>query len=209
MSRHPRAGDDTEAGFLSRWSRRKRRTEDSIPEDPGAIEQRAELVEEPAPTDATPPAEEHPAEEEKVKTDEDMPDLELIDETTDMSDFFSPGVSQGLRNRALQRLFHLAKFNVTDGLDDYCGDFRNYQSLGDIVTADMRHRMEVARQRLAEAGEAEPEQAPEPEDDSLVGDDEPAVEQRADTEEPEVHEAAEQAEADSDDQSEDPAKTPS
>ena len=151
MSRRPPAGSDTEPGFLSRWSRRKRGLDESGQAPPETTQDAGPG--EPETTAGAAPGAPEPEAEVPEKTDEDMPDLETIDDTTDMSDFFSPGVSDELRNQALRRLFHLAKFNVMDGLDDYCGDFRSYQPLGDLVTADMRHRMEVAQRRLAELRE--------------------------------------------------------
>lgn len=164
MSRHPRASDDTEGGFLSRWSRRKRRADE--PEQAGPVRESGELEQRPDESrmpEADAPFDEASGEAERVKTDEDMPDLASIDETTDMSDFFSPGVSEELRNQALRRLFRMAKFNVTDGLDDYNQDFRNFAPLGDMVTADMRHRMEMDQQRQERADEPdEPAPGEEP-----------------------------------------------
>lgn len=147
--------EDTESGFLQRWSRRKARSVDREEHsEPGSRETAPEAA-----VVGTPPEplresrDVRPAadgdDEEPVKTDEDMPDLDTIDETTDMSGFFSPGVSDVLRQQALRRLFRLPKFNVTDGLDDYNQDFRNFEALGDIVTSDMRHRMEMEQERAA------------------------------------------------------------
>lgn len=145
MSRRPRAEDGTDDGFLTRWSRRKARANRSEPSD--AAEEASErplAAGQPAPESESPVRGET-VEAEPVQTDEDMPDLETIDESTDMSGFFSPGVSEELRNQALRRLFRMAKFNITDGLDDYNEDFRNFAPLGDIVTSDMRHRIEMDR----------------------------------------------------------------
>lgn len=152
MSRHPRADDNTEDGFLSRWSRRKSRVDQPEPAgEPGeVVPGRSEPAD---PAGDTEPIGNDSREPERVKTDDDMPDLDTINETSDMSDFFSPGVSEELRNQALRRLFRMAKFNVTDGLDDYAGDYRNFAPLGDIVTSDMRHRMERDRERQEELDE--------------------------------------------------------
>ncbi|MGE5789904.1 MAG: hypothetical protein ACM33C_03465, partial [Syntrophaceae bacterium] len=38
--------------------------------------------------------------------------------------------------------FHAPEFNVIDDLNDCAGDYRSFEPLGDIVTADMRHQME-------------------------------------------------------------------
>lgn len=132
------------ADFLARWSRLKERAREDarspppVARDPAPAE--TSLDPPPAPAAAaTPPAE--------VK----LPDLELLDGDSDYSAFLSPGVDLLLRRRALRKLFHSPKFNVLDGLDDYMGDFRNFEPLGDLVTADMRHRIEQAAQRLAES----------------------------------------------------------
>ncbi len=42
----------------------------------------------------------------------------------------------------LRDLFRSARFNRTDGLDVYAGDFRSFRDLCSIVTADMNHQME-------------------------------------------------------------------
>ena len=97
---------------------------------------------------------EHNADENVILTDDDMPQVESLNESSDYSGFLSPGVSDGLRKIALRKLFRSEKFNIRDGLDDYDDDFRNFAALGDIITSDMKHQMEVEqereKQRLAE-----------------------------------------------------------
>jgi hypothetical protein len=89
------------------------------------------------------PVEQHEVvEEEQLPSDEDMPPLESLDENSDYSGFFSPKVSDQLRQLALRKLFHSAAFNVCDGLDDYAEDFTTFEKLGDVMTADLRHRLE-------------------------------------------------------------------
>lgn len=72
----------------------------------------------------------------------ELPPVETLQEHSDVSGFLSPGVSRDLRSLALKKLFHLPKFNITDGLDDYDEDYRNFAALGDIITADMRHHLQ-------------------------------------------------------------------
>ena len=141
-------------GFYGRWSRRKSRrraggpgaaASDPVPAPvsgaaPVADAGRAAVA------DASPA----PGAEERVLTDADMPDLESLGEDADYSPFLSPGVSEALRRKALRRLFASPVYNVTDGLNDYDDDFTTFEPLGDIVTSDMRHRME----REAEEAEA-------------------------------------------------------
>lgn len=83
-------------------------------------------------------------------TDADMPPIESLDESSDYSGFLSEQVSEGLRRAALRKLFHGSAFNVIDELDDYAEDFTTFAPLGDLVTADMRHRIEVEARRQAE-----------------------------------------------------------
>ena len=45
--------------------------------------------------------------------------------------------------------FHSAEFNHTDDLNDYSGNYRSFQPLDGVVTADMRHQMERRRNRDA------------------------------------------------------------
>jgi hypothetical protein len=118
-------------GFGSRWSRRKL----------DAQKQHQDLSSEPQ-TDTSGDI--------PVLTDADMPPIESLTEDSDYSGFLSPEVSDELRKQALRKLFQGGGFNVCDGLDDYDEDFTSFAKLGDIITADMRHQMEVeARNQLA------------------------------------------------------------
>jgi hypothetical protein len=103
-------------------------------------------------------------------TDADMPALAALDEDSDYSVFFSPKVSEELRRLALRKLFHSPKFNVTDGLDDYNENYTHFASLGDRLTQDMRHRLQVEAKRLAKPEttiEAQPETVQKPDDIAL------------------------------------------
>ena len=86
----------------------------------------------------------------RVPTDADMPPVDSLTPDSDYSGFLSPGVSDALRKRALRKLFQSEVFNVRDGLDDYDDDFTQFEKLGDIVTADMRHQLEMQARREAE-----------------------------------------------------------
>ncbi|HKL50991.1 MAG TPA: DUF3306 domain-containing protein [Wenzhouxiangellaceae bacterium] len=84
------------------------------------------------------------------KGDEDMPSLDTIDDGGSVADFFSSRVSPGLRKAALRRLFGQSTLQVVDDLDDYADDYTKLVKLGDLVTNEMRYRMEVVRKRLLE-----------------------------------------------------------
>jgi hypothetical protein len=135
----PAESGEAEA-FLERWSRRKveARAGNAEAEEAPALER----------ADADPPGE--------AAAPPPLPDLDSLDESSDYSAFLAPDVDDVLRRQALRKLFHSPKFNVCDGLDDYCEDFTTFDKLGDIVTADMRHQLERAARRLeqmAESGE--------------------------------------------------------
>ncbi len=156
--------DDTESAeegsFFRRWSSRKRRARRE-PIDDSSAEAAAEA--------STVKENDAPAAPERVLTDEDMPPLESLDEDSDYSGFLSPGVSESLRKLALRKMFLSSKYNVTDGLDDYAEDFTQFAPLGNIVTSDMRHQMEMqaerAKQKLEDEARAAMEGAPAGEED--------------------------------------------
>lgn len=145
MSRRPADADNDGEGFLGRWSRRKLGGDG--PATPVEVEAHDAEPTAPAKSEAAP------------LTDADMPDIDSIDETSSVADFFSPGVSDGLRRKALRKLFHSPKFNIRDGLDDFDDDYTHFEKLGDVVTADMKHHMELQAERARERALAELEQA--------------------------------------------------
>jgi hypothetical protein len=123
--RGPVATEDQD--FLTRWSRRKRAA--VRPPDPAT----------PAPQTDVPRPEAPP------KTDADMPSIALLTADSDLSAFFSPGVSEGLRREAMRKVFSQPRYNVVDGLDDYADDYTRFRPLGDLVTAGLRwHRQRIA-----------------------------------------------------------------
>jgi hypothetical protein len=157
---------DEQEGFLTRWSRRK------------TLSRSGEELQEPLPesdaepqgpddarTAASPIAED--AVPGKVESEDglpvedppELPPLESLDEDSDYSAFLGKGVPPDVKQKALQKLFHSPKFNVRDGLDDYDWDFTNPEPLGDIITAEMRYRVERELERLA--GLDEDEETPE------------------------------------------------
>jgi hypothetical protein len=126
-----------EEPFLARWSKRKQAAANP-PVEQTPIEA-VSPVTSPAPTDA------------------DMPPLDSLDENSDYEGFLSPEVSDALRQQALSKLFRSACFNVCDGLDDYAEDFTQFEKLGDVMTAELRHRLKREAERLAEKADAKAE----------------------------------------------------
>jgi hypothetical protein len=156
--------------FLARWSRRKQEAREQAQASPDT-----EPVAEAAPgaASAAPPAD-APLQQEpepRVLTDEDMPPIESLTDDADYSGFLSAGVSEVLRRQALRRLFSSPKFNVTDGLDDFAEDYTQFAPLGDVVTADMKHRMERLLDKLGsgDAQDGEARAAVEPGDRDAAG----------------------------------------
>jgi len=121
-----------------RWSERKLRARQASANLPEPIpEAKPEGLDE-VPTEAL---------DEAVPTDADMPTLESLSSESDYSGFLSPGVSDELRRLALRQLFGATKFNIRDGLDDYDEDFTRFAKLGDVITSDLRHRLEMEHPR--------------------------------------------------------------
>ncbi len=126
---------NSDEGLFERWSRRKLAESDEAVE---AIDLSDYDTASPAPI-------------EELEAELDLPSVETLDENSDVSGFLSPKVSGDLRRLALNKLFHLPKFNITDGLDDYDENYRNFAALGDIITADMRYQIERAAEKAKQA----------------------------------------------------------
>lgn len=129
----PGYGADGE-GFLQRFHRRKlaaRRGEVLPQEPPGPMPVEVE--------ETAPPL-----------TDTDMPPVESLTAESDFSGFLSPDVSEELRRTALRRLWQVADVPFVDDLDVYAGDYTAFESLGGLVTREMRHRLALEARRQAE-----------------------------------------------------------
>jgi hypothetical protein len=119
-----------DAGFLSRWSRRK-------------AQARHGPLPEPEPPNAPPPATPSPAAPAAVaplpppsvdcamapEASENKPpaptmvDVAALTRESDFSRFVAPGVSGEVKNAALKKLFTDPHFNLMDGLDTYIDDY--------------------------------------------------------------------------------------
>ncbi len=141
--------DEDDEDFIQRWARRKAEAEAAG--EVADAETQAATPSSSAEEDKQAPSTDEPS---PALTDADMLPLDSLNGDSDVSAFFSQGVSESLRRSALRKLFHSPKFNVCDGLDDYCDDFTNFPALGDIVTADMRHQMMRKLERLAALDES-------------------------------------------------------
>ena len=143
-SRTPGSDFEPDSGFLTRWSRLKQAS--GVVENEAANENALGTGgsgENAGPSTGQDSAARPP-------TDADMPPVDSLTPDSDYTGFLSPGVSDALRKRALKKLFLSEVFNVRDGLDEYDDDFTQFEKLGDIVTADMRHQLEMQARREAE-----------------------------------------------------------
>ena len=163
-------------GFLGRWSRLKRTTPDQLEPSEESLAthlateigeeeylHKADLKEDDQLRDDVPDAslervsenEPEPLEEVPVLTDADMPDLSTINAKSDMSMFWSSGVSAELRRQALRKFFHQPEFNVRDPLDDYALDYSQpkklVQEVGEKVRGWAQQQMDEAMQQARDA----------------------------------------------------------
>ncbi len=162
---------------LSRWSRRKQQTAEETQKEDLAlnVEQQNQVENE---LETLTSEDQQNEAQQPVLSDADMEPVEGMTEESDFSKFMSSGVSDELRNLALRKLFHAPIFNIRDGLDEYDGDYTSFEKLGDIVTADMRHQMELeANKKLEqEAREiAEAETTPDEQDQDSDLDQAPSI----------------------------------
>lgn len=164
---------------LSRWSRRKQQGAEVTREEDLALQlEEQNLAEVDVPGAVIEQDQQEAEVEEPVLTDADMPDIESLTEDSNFGQFMSPGVSDELRNLALRKMYKAPFFNIRDGLDEYDEDFTTFEKLGDIVTADMRHQMEVeARKKLEQEAKEIAEAASniDAEDDKMNTDDQQAL----------------------------------
>ncbi|MFC3285273.1 DUF3306 domain-containing protein [Litchfieldella rifensis] len=142
---------------LSRWSRRKLGEDSADNEEVAAPPVDAEMPD-PGPDDIeTPSAEDTaPPDPEPGSLDHTLPDPDTLPAGSDIKAFMAPGVSAGLRKRALRRLFAAERYGIRDGLNDYDHDYR--QCLKPL-TSEVAQRLRKWADRFdeTETTETEPE----------------------------------------------------
>ena len=79
----------------------------------------------------------------------DLPPLESLTPDSDFQPFMDPRVADGVRRAALKTLFRNPAFNVTDGLDEYAGDYTKLETLTPAMVAALKH---TRRTLLGERG---------------------------------------------------------
>jgi hypothetical protein len=136
--------------FLTRWSKRKALSREGVDLPEPAVDAASEDSTAGARGDA--PAEmaaqgDGPVADAAQRTPE-LPPIESLGEDSDYRAFLADNVPANVQRKALRRLFQSPKFNVRDGLDDYDLDLSSPEPLGDIVTAEMRHRLRQEFERM-------------------------------------------------------------
>ena len=145
--------DDTEPGFLSRWSQRKARVREGAPVEPEAP--RPPAVPVPAVALAAPVAapvtatavaplpEPGPAVEARPEAPPalTLEDVAALARDSDYAPFVARSVDPAVKNAALKKLFTDPQFNVMDGLDTYIDDYNK----PDPLPAGMLRQMVQSR----------------------------------------------------------------
>lgn len=116
---------ESEAGFLSRWSRRKLENENSEPHQNEPLSE----------TDEKMPADTASQADEADKQHESLPVWQREDVDTET------------KKAILRTLFRKPEFNIRDGLNEYDDDFTQFSGLGDIVPHDMKRMLELAEKQ--------------------------------------------------------------
>jgi hypothetical protein len=147
--------------FLSRWARRKsavRRDDDSL--DDGKPLDEAST----APPDPGERIDARTGKRYDELTDDDMPPLDALDETSDLSMFMARNISSALRMEALGKIFRSPKYNQVCLCAEYAEDYTNFEPLGDIIPNDMKSAIareadKLRRRLLAMDQDISPEEA--------------------------------------------------
>ncbi|MEJ2685728.1 MAG: DUF3306 domain-containing protein [Gammaproteobacteria bacterium] len=126
------------SAFVRRWSRRK---------------QAGSRLPEPAAGDAPPVATAGSGEPAAAVP---PPALETLSESSDVSAFLAPKVEEELRRLALRKLFHMPKFNIRDGLDDYDDDYRAIGVVASTLGTAIHERVAGSARRTLGSGQATP-----------------------------------------------------
>lgn len=135
-------------GLLTRWSRLKR-------ESTGKGDQRGKPSTTPAAAPTGVSAGEDVEAGEKAGTEAlpELPSLESLTPDSDFEAFMDPRVEDGVRRAALKTLFRSPGFNITDGLDEYAGDYTKLETLTPAMVAALKHTQRTLFGKQAERGD--------------------------------------------------------
>jgi hypothetical protein len=169
-----------EAGFLSRWSRRKAQARHGepvaepapAPSEPPAHHGPPPTA--PAPAVVTQPVQPAPASTPDTAAAETTPpaaptlaDTAALNAQSDFTPFVARGVEPEVRNAALKKLFADPHFNVMDGLDTYIDDYGRPDPLPASMLKKMAqaHFLGLFTDETAPPVAAAPEPSPAPHED--------------------------------------------
>ena len=131
------ADDDTPAGFLSRWSRRKA----DVREGRAVVEEvRAPVASSTTTPSRTPPNAALASQSGKTQESQPVPtmeDVQQLNADSNFASFMSSKVAPEVKNAAMKKLFADPHFNVMDGLDIYIDDY----GIPDPLPAGMLEQM--------------------------------------------------------------------
>jgi Protein of unknown function (DUF3306) len=144
----------TQAGFLSRWSQRKREQTSELRQEPGIAAPVAHADQQRPPTPLTPAAAPEPIHEMAPEMAPNrapsmapkpnapakltLADVEQLTAQSDFSAFTAKSVDADVRNAAMKKLFHgEPQFNVMDGLDVYIDDYNTPDPLPKAIMRTM------------------------------------------------------------------------
>jgi len=127
------ADDDTPAGFLSRWSRRKA----DVREGRTVVDEVRTSV---AASTTTPSNAALASQSDKAQANQPVPtmeDVQQLNADSNFASFMSSKVAPEVKNAAMKKLFADPHFNVMDGLDIYIDDY----GIPDPLPAGMLEQM--------------------------------------------------------------------
>lgn len=116
------ASDESPAGFLSRWSRRKVEVREGRVLDeptPASVPPAKTVVQPPSVVSATPAASDTPPQ----LPSPTLADAAQLTPDSDFTDFMARGVAPEVKNSAMKKLFADPHFNVMDRMDIYIDDY--------------------------------------------------------------------------------------
>jgi hypothetical protein len=132
------ASDESPAGFLSRWSRRKVEVREGRALDeptPASVPPAKTVVQPPSVDSATPAASDTPPQAPTPT----LADAEQLTPDSDFTGFMARGVAPEVKNAAMKKLFADPHFNVMDRMDIYIDD---YSKPSPLSMADMAKMVE-------------------------------------------------------------------
>jgi hypothetical protein len=140
------ANDETPAGFLSRWSRRKAEVREGrvLDEPPAPLPISTRAVPQPSPQSALADAAPAAAQAGQPAPKPEAPTLADVDQLTPESsyaNFMSRDVAPEVKNAAMKKLFSDPHFNVMDRMDIYIDDY----GIPDPLPAAMLRQMTSAK----------------------------------------------------------------